>query len=223
MDSELLVEKIGDADNLRRLLVYQQFGIEVMFWAKTSEDGLWQLWIASSAVDSHDVGDARRKVYDALAQIPTCSVTPSEISLLVNTDPIARDAMALRDRFQNIRSELGRRFRDKRLGKIAVSELFLYPRQFPFETSELPDGSWQVLISKSDDLWLSCESEKDAKIIAAAPLLQDEVLGRLCPGETLVAELKTTSDTMSKYRMGFGSRFLRGFADNLREEQFQTH
>ncbi|MCI0620310.1 MAG: hypothetical protein L0387_01315 [Acidobacteria bacterium] len=215
MDTDVLVEnKIVDGESLIRQLIREQFGVEVAFWVKTSEAGLWQLWIASPAVDPRNLGEALRKVYAALTKIPDCSVSPSEIKLLIDTDPIAREALALRDRYP---SRDLKTYHAQRLGKLAIEELRIYPRRFPLKTRELPDGTWQVLISERDDVWLMCDSEEDARAIAAAPVLEYEALARVKSGPQFAAELEKTADALAKYRMSFGSRFLRRRAQEVRE------
>lgn len=213
MDTDVLVEnKIDDGENLIRQLVREQFGVEVAFWVKTSEEGLWQLWIASPAVDPGNIGEALGKVYGALTKIPNCSVSPMEITLLIDTDSIAREAAALRDRYA---SRDPKQYKAKRLGKLAIQDLWIYPRRFPMKVRELPDGTWQVLISGRDEVWLSCDSEEDARAIAAAPVLEYEALAQVKSGPQFAAELEKTADAMARYRMSFGSRFLRRRAQEV--------
>ena len=214
MDSDILVEnKIDDGELLIRQLIREQFGVGVAFWVKLSEEGLWQLWIASSAVDPGNLGDALQKVYVALSKIPDSSVSPSEIKLLVDSDPIAREAAALRDRYP---SRSPKPYQAKRLGKLAIEELWIYPRRFPWKVRELPDGTWQVMISERDDVWLTGDSEKDVLAIASAPVLEYEALAKLKNGPQFAAELENTADALAKYRMSFGSRFLRRRAQEVR-------
>jgi hypothetical protein len=214
MDTDLLVEKIQDGESLLRHLIRHQFDVAVALWVKITEDGQWNLFIASAAVAPQKPTEALRIVYDALTQVPNCSITPIDIRLLTNTDPIARDAIALRDRSP---SREAKRFQRKRLGKLETQELFIYPRPLPWKVRELPGGEWQVLVSEADDQWLTCDSESDARAIASAPVLEYEALGRLKSDPQFRAELEKTADVMQQYRMGFGSRRLRGLAQDLRQ------
>lgn len=214
MDTDLLVEnKIEDGQRLIHLLIRDQFEIRVAFWVKASADSLWELWLASSAVDPKNIGDALGEVYDVLNKIPDCGVTPLEITLIECSNPIARAAVALRDRYY---SRVPVRYQGKRLGNLTTEELLIYPRRFPQEVRER-EGRWEVQISETDDLWLSCDSEDDARAIAAARVLEDEALSRLKTGPQFAAEVEKTADVMEKYRMGFGSRFLRQRAEELRQ------
>jgi len=216
MDTDTLVEnKIEDGEILVRQLVREQFGVTVAFWARINENGLWYLYIASPSFDPNNPGEAIRIVYAALTTIPRCSVTPLEIMLLANTDLIARDAVALRDRYP---SREPKRYHAIRLGNLETVELLIYPRALPWKVRELPDGKWQVLISEFDDQWLDCDSKDDAQAIAAAPVLRDEALDRVDSSEQFTSELEKTADIMQKYRLGFGSRFLRGLAHDIRQE-----
>jgi hypothetical protein len=214
MDSGLLVAtKIEDGQRLINLLIRDQFDVRVAFWVKMSEYGRWQLWIASAAVDPKNKGDALQKVYEVLGKLPGGGITPMDLTLIEATNPIARAAIELRDRYSS-REPIP--YRGERLANLATEELLIYPRVFPWSVREGSEGRWEVLISERDDVWLTCDSEDDARAISAAPVLQYEALERLKSGELFAAELEKTADAMEKYRMGFGSRFLRRRAEEAR-------
>src|SRR5277367_1727242 len=99
MDTELLVEdKIEEGVMLVRQLIRDQLGVSVAFWVKITEDGLWYLYIASPSINPKKPHEADRVVYAALDKIPQRSIMPLQVRLIINTDPIARDAIVLRDR-----------------------------------------------------------------------------------------------------------------------------
>lgn len=215
MDTEILVEsRIEDGELLIHQLIREQFGVEVAFWAKRNEDSLWQLWIASPSIESTNLGESLGRVYASLTKIPACSVLPTEINLLTGTDPIAREAVLLRDRDP---SRGPKRYHGKRLGKLKTEELVIYPRRFPWKLRQSTDGTWQVLISERDDVWLDCDSEDEARAIAAAPVLEDEALARVKTGFQFADDLEKTADTMRKYRMVAFSR-LKGRAHEIRKQ-----
>ena len=214
MDTDLLVDnKIEDGEKLIRQLIRDQFEVTVAFWVKRTEEGLWHFYIASSSVATEKLNEAYRIVYAALEKIPGCSVSPSEINIITRMDPICRDAVALRDRYPS--RELTKPYYGQRIGNLDTVELHIYPRLLPLKVRQLPDGPWQVLISEFDDVWLTCDSEDDARTIATARVLQEEALDRMNSGDVFKDELEKTAGTMEKYRMGFGSRFLRGLAENV--------
>src|SRR6266545_1064572 len=100
MDTELLVDsQIDDGQRLVQQLVLDGFEVTVSFWVKTSEEGLWHLYIASPSVDEEKLGDAYRKVYASLSRIPGSWVSPSDIKLVNDKNLIAKDAAEVRDRY----------------------------------------------------------------------------------------------------------------------------
>jgi hypothetical protein len=220
MDQDVLVEPIfEDGAKVIRRLRGDQFGVAVAFWTKTSDDGLWQFWIASSAVNPARMGDAIKVVFQVLDKLPDITVTPSDIRLTVPTDPVARDAIALRDRYP---SRMRTRFHGMRLGKMATVDLCIYPRRLPLEMRDLPDGRWEVLVSETNDQWLTCDSEEDARAIASTPVLEDEALDRLKSGPQFRSELEKTADVLEKYRLGPKSRFLRRLVQKVRDWEIQN-
>lgn len=84
----------------------------------------------------------------------------------------------------------------------------------PFPVREY-QGTHEVLIVP-ENTWLQCYNEQDAQAIAAAPVLEYESFGGGRTGDEFAAELEETADALEKYRMGFGSRFFRYRAEEVR-------
>jgi len=125
MDTELLVDnRIEDGRKLVTELVSAGFDVSVAFWVQTSEDGLWFLYIGSASVEASKIADAYRTVYTCLAKLPGPWVTISEVKLIQASNPIAKDAIAARDRQSG---RLPVRFQGKRLGNLSVEEAYIYP------------------------------------------------------------------------------------------------
>jgi hypothetical protein len=126
MDQELLVNpRIEDGRALLAELLKVGFDVTVACWVKTSEEGLWFLYIGSTSGKPGKIGDAYVTAYDCLSRIPSASISLSEIKLVPATNPIARDALAIRER------QPGRipiRYHGTRLGKLAIEEAYIYPR-----------------------------------------------------------------------------------------------
>jgi hypothetical protein len=126
MDTELLVDnRIEDGQKLVAELVIAGFDVSVAFWVKTSEEGLWFLYIGSTSVEPSRIGDAYRTLYAGLSKIPDPWVSMSEVKLIQASNPIAKDAMAARDRQPG---RLPVRFQGKRLGSLSVEDTYIYPR-----------------------------------------------------------------------------------------------
>jgi hypothetical protein len=130
MDTGLLVEeRIDDGQRLVDQLVRDGFEVLVAFWVKTSEEGVWHLYIASPAVNPNKVGEAFRTVFASLSKLPNSWVSPSEIKLVTGTSPVARAAVEIRDRYPG---KSPTRFHGKRLGNLIIEEAYIYP----------PSGKW---------------------------------------------------------------------------------
>lgn len=125
MDTETLVEnQIDDGQRLIDQLTRDEFEVLVAFWLKTSEEGAWQLYVASPSVDMEKLGEAYRKVYASLKRLDQSWVTPSDIKLLNGTNPVAQDALRVQERSPG---RCPTRFHGKRLGNITIEEAYIYP------------------------------------------------------------------------------------------------
>jgi hypothetical protein len=125
MATELLVEnRIDDGHRFIEQLVRDGFAIAAAFWVKTSEEGLWHLYVASPSVSPENTGEAYRTIYSSLSKNPDSSLQLSEIKLINVANPIAREATAVRDRFPG---RVPNRWYGKRLGNLSIEEAYIYP------------------------------------------------------------------------------------------------
>jgi hypothetical protein len=135
MDYELLVdERIEDGRSLLAGLAEDGFDVTVAFWAKTSEEGHWSLYVGSTAVRTMSVGDAYLALYGALRRIPNPRITLTDIKIVDPDSPIARAAIEVRDRFP---ARLPTRYKGERLGDLAIEEAYVYPRTGVMTRSEV--------------------------------------------------------------------------------------
>lgn len=126
MDTELLVEpRIEDGRKLLGELVRDGFDVTVAVWVRTSEEASWSLTIGSNSVTPEKSGEAYGTLYVCLSRLPDSSVSLSEVKLVQASDPIARDAVAVRERHPGF-SPI--RYNGKRLGNLAIEEAYIYPR-----------------------------------------------------------------------------------------------
>jgi hypothetical protein len=126
MDTEVLVENhfVDDGYKLLLELVRDDFDVAVALWVKTSEEGLRFLYIASPSVEPAKIGDAYRRVYVCLNRIPISTISLSEIKLVHSSNPIAVEAMALREKSNG--GDLTIRYPGKRLGHMAIEAALIY-------------------------------------------------------------------------------------------------
>ncbi len=126
MDHELLVdEQIEDGKSLLLQLVDDGFDVEVAFWARTSEEGLWFFYIGSTSVLTMGLADAYRAVYEVLRRISDTPISISSIKIIDPNNPISRAAIEVRDRYP---ARQPNRYHGQRLGNLAIEEAYIYPR-----------------------------------------------------------------------------------------------
>src|SRR5208282_1669683 len=131
MDQELLVDnRFEDGEKLLTALVRSSIDVTVALWVLRSEDNSWYLYIGSNA----KLGELYGMIFLELTKSPHTSVTLSELKLVHPSEPIARDAIALRDRNP---ARLPVRYRVKRLGDLAIEEAYIYPRTGPMTRDEV--------------------------------------------------------------------------------------
>jgi hypothetical protein len=127
MDTEPLVKgQIDDGQRLVEQLVRDGFEVSAAFWVKTSEEGLWHLYIASPSVGAEKLGESYRKVYASLNKTPDSWVSPSDIKLINDMNPIAQNVIEVRDR-ERIPARTPTRYHGKRLGSLPINEAYIYP------------------------------------------------------------------------------------------------
>ncbi len=126
MDTELLVEEhIDEGQALIERLALEDFDVSVAFWAKATDEGLWQLFIASSSLSTTNPSAAYHKAYLALDTIGADSFSRSDLNILAPESAVAQAAMELRARTA---PKLPIRFHGKRLGNLSVNEVYIYPK-----------------------------------------------------------------------------------------------
>ena len=84
----------------------------------------WHLYIASPMVNGEKPGQAYPTLYASLSKIPSSSVQLSEIKLVNDANPIARDAVMLRLQYPEM---MPTKFPGKCLGDLSIEEAYVYP------------------------------------------------------------------------------------------------
>lgn len=93
MDTIALVEsQIDDGWRLSGRLVQDNFPFSEMSWIRAAdEDGRWSLWIATPVVDHEGSAQAYSAVYRNLRSLGDVSITASDIKLISQNDPVAKE------------------------------------------------------------------------------------------------------------------------------------
>ena len=126
MVTELLVDnQIDDGRKLVAELVRGGSDVEVAFWVKPIDAELPSLYIASPLAAPDRLGEAYRRIHECLVRLQNPWVRLSEIKLVEASNPIAREAIALRDRRSG---KLDVRIHDRALDGLVVDEGYIYAR-----------------------------------------------------------------------------------------------
>jgi hypothetical protein len=124
MDTELLVDdQIADGKSLIEQLIKDNFNVSVAFWIKATDDGSWQLHIASPDVNEEKPSEAYQKVYNSLDAISSGTISALDINLINSENPNAKGAIEHRNR---VHARKGVRYYGKKLGNLAVKEAYIY-------------------------------------------------------------------------------------------------
>jgi len=131
MATELLVEnQIDDGKRIVDQLISDGFEVTAAFWVKTAEEGLWHLYIASPLVKAEKPGEAYPALYASLSKIPGLWAQLAGIKLVKSTNPVARGAKEILDRYP---ARIPTRYRRPQLGGLAIEEAYIYPSPAPKE------------------------------------------------------------------------------------------
>jgi hypothetical protein len=123
MDTATLVdERIDEGERFLDEHRKTGFDVAVAFWALTSEEGLWFLYIASPVVDTAGLAEAYRRVYTEFSRSQARWINRSDIKLIGSKSPIARDAIAYQS------SSLPTRYGGRKLGNLIIEEAYIYPK-----------------------------------------------------------------------------------------------
>jgi hypothetical protein len=124
MDTELLVDQKDAGRQLIQELDYEGFPVDVAFWVQRSEEGHWQLYLASPIVDEKHPNEAYRRVYAALSPTKSMWVSPSDVTLLHSANPLAVAAAEIRDRRP---SPTVITYPGRKLGNLPINCAVIYP------------------------------------------------------------------------------------------------
>ena len=166
MDQEILVNpRVEDGKSLIALLTRDQFDVSVATWLKTSEEGLWYLYIGSGSLGSMSLADAYREVFSALRKVPKNSIEFSQINLVPPDDAIAEAASQIR----NSVSRTAIRYRGTTLGGIPIDDAYIYPRSSVILSAEVLQ-TVAGLMNRTGVLAPSLITLRDGSQIQAVPV-----------------------------------------------------
>ena len=157
------------------------------FWVRTGEEGLWYLYISSDAIDPVKIGDAYGTVYASLYKLPDPWLSLSDLKLVPTANPIARAAIAIRDRY---RGRIPLRFHGNHLGALSIEEAYIYPSMGSMSPTEILQ-TVAVLMNRSGSIQPSLVSLTDGNTFQAIPV----GLNMQAPGKVRVVLHEIATDT----------------------------
>jgi len=189
MDQELLVEsRIDDGLQLLAELVKDRFDVTVACWVRASDEGRCSLYIGSTSVQPGKTGDAYAVAYDCLSRLPNVSIELSDLQLVPATHPVARAALAVRERHPG---RVPTRYHGKRLDGLAIEEAYIYPRLTgPLPPLELMRTVLEI-IGRPGPVEPSAVTLRDGTTLRARPT----GIRRLPSGEVEITLREAATDT----------------------------
>lgn len=98
--------------------------VSVAFWVKPAESDNLFLYVGSDDISDANVAAAYGEVMRRMSQDRTPALDPFQIKLVNSSDPIARDAMEIRDRYRRNRAT---QLQDSLLGGLGIEGAYIYP------------------------------------------------------------------------------------------------
>jgi hypothetical protein len=133
VDTITLVEnRIDDGRKLFELLSLKGVDVSAAAWVMTGDAGIWYLYIVTDEVDKKGLTAAYRDVYDVHRTMSGVCISATEIKLVGNSSPIARDILAIRG---DATATTSIHHPGSLLGGLAVEEVYIYPPYAPLRLS----------------------------------------------------------------------------------------
>jgi hypothetical protein len=125
MDTKTLVEfQVEAGERLIIQLIRDGVRMEAAFWAKTTEDGIWFLYIATPIVEEKGLPGAYRILQSSHQRLQGIPLSLSDIKLVGKDDPLTRDVLATLARFPG---RIATRLGGTQLGGVPIEEAYIYP------------------------------------------------------------------------------------------------
>jgi len=131
MDQGPLVSEQIDA-GARFLGEFQKYlPIQISFWLKESDEGEWNLYVASDQITDDNFDVAYGEVVRIAGQLRDPWFDPFQVKLIGANDPLAQAALDIQRRFPG---RMPTRFHGKIFGGVSVDEVYVYPSSIPVLT-----------------------------------------------------------------------------------------
>jgi hypothetical protein len=128
VDQGSLVKEQIDA-GARFLGEFQNYlPVQIAFWVKESEEGAWNLYVASDRITDDNFDVAYGEVLRIAGVLRDSWFDPFQVKLVGEEDPVAQAALDLHQRAPGRTSTL---FHGKTFDGLSVDEVYVYPSPIP--------------------------------------------------------------------------------------------
>jgi hypothetical protein len=125
MDQRPLVDpQIDDGFKLARGLAGEGLDVTAAFWARSSEEGEWALYVASKVFDDGGTPVAYRTIVEALRRLEDPWVSISEIKAIGERSPITQEVLGIMRRRPG---PMALRSRSRALRDLGIEEVYIDP------------------------------------------------------------------------------------------------
>ncbi len=117
----LVETQIDDGQRLLDRLVKEGFVVRAAFWLKHVEEDRWSFYVVTPVMDEKGPKAAYWQVLDVLRSLGMVGITSSDLTLIGENYPLARDVLGIQKRFPDVAW-----LRQPQLRGVAAEELYLY-------------------------------------------------------------------------------------------------
>jgi hypothetical protein len=189
----LVAEQIADGRRFIERFAADGNPVQAAFWAQTTENRLWFLYVATELAERDGPAAAYRAVHASLAKLGESWISSSAIKAISPSKPIVREVLAIMARHSG---RLPIRLGDRTLGSVEVEHVYIYPPQVftftqanPMTTEDIGQEILRLLNRGPSSLQPSRVTLKDGTAFTGVPFAielgaQSALVGRfLADGE----------------------------------------
>jgi len=120
----LLEAQLQSGQQLVEQFMADGHSVQAAFWARTSDDENWFLYIVTELVDQLGSLETYRTVRSALEKLGPSWLALSEVKVISPAEPMSQDVISI---IKQRNSPLPTRIGSRVLGRIGVDQAYLYP------------------------------------------------------------------------------------------------
>jgi hypothetical protein len=124
-EGSLVAMQIEDGARIVERLRETGFDVTAAWWMKSSEEGLWFLYIGSKEVEEKGILEGYRAVLAVIGGLGQLWVDRFEVKLVGAENPITKDVLGI---LNSYRGRTPTRYGGGRLGNVSIEDAYIYPQ-----------------------------------------------------------------------------------------------